>query len=288
VVVVPEVRIVSWRPDHQGALEEVLEARDELTRQFRDLHGADVAGPQWRRTVVAEADGRPVAVATVFASRWHPERLWVGVEVAPGNRRRGVGTALLEAAKDIARPTGRPLRAKVVAGSPGARFAEAHNFGVLQRSRTFHLSPSQPVPSEAGFLVDTTAAPDDVAAAFLKFYLRTHTWDPPGAIDATDIRCSHVDAAVATLLVRDPDGPVLAVGCLYDETDGLWLSGGATRDDPRAGPATGVLLEASAALAENLGRDLLVEADDAASEVVDELGTRSGIAVSEVHVVAET
>jgi hypothetical protein len=97
-----------------------------------------------------------------------------------------------------------------------------------------------------------------------------------------------VDDAVATLLVRDADGPVLAVGCLYDQTDGLWLSGGATRDDPRAGPATGVLLEASAALAENLGRDLLVEADDAASEVVDELSARSGIAVSEVHVVAET
>jgi hypothetical protein len=92
---------------------------------------------------------------------------------------------------------------------------------------------------------------------------------------------------VATLLVRDTDESVLAVGCLYDETDGLLLSGGATRDDPRAGPATRALLEASAALARNLGHDLLVEADDAASEVVDELGARGGIVVGEVHVVSE-
>jgi hypothetical protein len=65
------------------------------------------------------------------------------------------------------------------------------------------------------------------------------------------------------------------------------LSGGATRDDPRAGSATGVLLDASAAYAETLGRDLLVEADDAAFELVDELGKRGGIVVGETHVVAE-
>jgi GNAT superfamily N-acetyltransferase len=119
VVVAPEPRIVPWRPDHRAALDEILEARDELTGQIRDVHGADVAGPHWRGTVVAETDGRPVAVATVFASRWHPERLWVGVEVATAHRRCGVGAALLQAAK-AARHTGRPLRGKVFAGSPGA------------------------------------------------------------------------------------------------------------------------------------------------------------------------
>jgi hypothetical protein len=237
---------------------------------------------------VAETDGRPVGVATVFASRWHPQRLWVGVEVAPADRRRGVGTALLLASKDTARSVGRPLRAKVFADSPGALFAEALGFRVLQRSRTFRLSPPGPVAAETpGLLVDTGAAPDVVASAFLQFYVRTHTWDPPGDIDVADVRHSHVDDAVATVLVREPDDSVLAVGCLYDETDGLLLSGGATRDDPRAGSAAGALLEASAALAENLGRDLLVEADDAAYELVDELVAHGGVVVGEVHVIAD-
>jgi GNAT superfamily N-acetyltransferase len=286
VVVVPELRIVPWQPGHRATLDETLEAGDELTRQIRDRHGADVAGPHWRRTIVAETDGRPVAVATVFASRWHPERLWVGVEVAPAHRRRGVGTALLQAAKDASRHAGRPLRGKVFAGSPGALFAEAHGFRVLQRSRTFSLGPPLRVASELGFLVETAATPDAVASAFLEFYARTHTWDPPGEIGAADVRQSHVDDAVATLLVREADASVVAVGCLYDEAEGLVLSGGATHDHPRAGPATGVLLEASAACAEARGQDLLVEVDDAAFEVVSELGGRGGVALSEVHVVA--
>jgi GNAT superfamily N-acetyltransferase len=286
---VADVRIVSWRPGHRAALEEILATRDELSGQVRDRHGADADGPHLSRTVVAETDDGPVGVATVFATRWHPERLWVGVEVAPACRGRGVGAALVLAAKETARSAGRPLRAKVFAGSPGARFAEAHGFRVLQRSRTFRLRPPPAVAGEdPAFGVDTDAAPEAVASAFLQYYVRTHAWDHPGEIGAVDVRRSHVDDAVATLLVRDADVSVLAVGCLYDETDGLLLSGGATRDDPCAGPATRALLEASAALARNLGQeDLLVEADDAASEVVDELDARGGMVVDEVHVVAE-
>ena len=57
----PELRIVPWQPEHRATLDEILEARDELTGQVRDLHGADLAPPQWRRTVVAEAPGEAVA-----------------------------------------------------------------------------------------------------------------------------------------------------------------------------------------------------------------------------------
>lgn len=108
--------------------------------------------------------------------------------------------------------------------------------------------------------------------------LHAPAWDPPGEVGAADVRGSHVEEAVATLLVRDTEDSVLAVGCLYDETDGLMLSGGATRNDPRAGPATGALLEASAAPARRLGRDLLVEADDVACEVV-----RTGVRRRRLH-----
>src|SRR3954470_7864921 len=92
------VQIVSWRTDHAAALARVLEPPDTLTGQVRALYGDD-NGPLLRRTLVAEHDGKPVGVATVFASRLHPARLWASVEVGPAYRRAGVGTALLAAAR---------------------------------------------------------------------------------------------------------------------------------------------------------------------------------------------
>jgi hypothetical protein len=47
-----------------------------------------------------------------------------------------------------------------------------------------------------------------------------------GEISAADVRRSHIDDAQATLVVGDVGGSVLAVGCLYGETDGLLLIGG--------------------------------------------------------------
>jgi GNAT superfamily N-acetyltransferase len=286
---VSELRIVPWQPNHRARLDKTLETPDELTGQFRDLHGPDGDDPYWRRTFVAETGGPPVGVATVFASRWHPTRLWLAVEVAPAHRRCGIGNGLLEAARAAARHAAdrRPLRAKVFADSPGARFAEANGFHVLQRSRTFRVHREQAAPAAAGFRVDTAAPSDAVAEAFLQFYVRFHSWDPPGDIGAAEVRRSHVDPAATTLLVRDAAGSVAAVGCLYDEPDGLLLSGGATSDNPQARLATRVLLEGSGAQAEILGRDLLVEADDAAAELVAELHARGASVADEVHVVAE-
>jgi GNAT superfamily N-acetyltransferase len=285
---VSAVRIVPWQPTHQISLVEMLDVPDDLTRQFRDLHGPDVAGPHWRRTLVAETGSRAVGAATVFASRWHPTRLWLGLEVAPAQRRCGIGTALLEAARDLADRGGRPLRAKVFANSPGALFAAAEGFHLLQRSRTFRLrQDGTPAMTDPRFRVDTSAPPDVVAEAFLALYLRIHGWDPPGEISADDVRTAHVDPAAAMLLVRAADGSVGAVGCLYDEPDGLLLSGGATSGAKQADAAAGALLDAAAAQAITLGRELLVEADDAAAEMVDQLDGRGAIVVDEVHVVAE-
>jgi GNAT superfamily N-acetyltransferase len=284
---VSAVRIVPWQPTHQASLVELLDVPDDLTRQFRDLQGPDVAGPHWRRTLVAEAGGRAVGAATVFASRWHPTRLWLGLEVAPAQRRCGIGTALLQAARDVAGRDGRPLRAKVFADSPGALFAEAEGFHLLQRSRTFRLRRDGTSTTDPRFRVDTSPPPEAAAEAFLALYVRIYGWDPPGEIGPADVRTTHVDPAATTLLVRAADGSTLAIGCLYDEPDGLLLSGGATTDAQPADAAAGALLDAAAAQATTLGRELLVEADDAAAEMVDELGVRGAIVVDEVHVVAE-
>jgi GNAT superfamily N-acetyltransferase len=280
------VRIVPWQADHEPTLDAVLEAPDELTSQARHRRGAEIVGPNWARTLVAEDEGDPVGAVTVFLSRWHPARLWVNVEVAPLHRRRGIGTALLDAAMALSHEDGRPLRGKVFAGSPAARFAEAHGFRMLHRSRTFRLEASLPVTSPAAFPVDNAAKPDEVAAAFLDWYLRTHTWDPPGELSPADMRASHTDEATESLLVRGDDSSVLAVGCLYDEPDGLLLSGGSIADGAAARAATAVLLHAALRSSAALGRYLLIEADDAASELVAELLARNAAVLDEVHILA--
>ena len=70
-------------------------------------HGWDGEAP---RGFVARDDegGRPVGVALFWVSEWDNRDLaWLDVSVRPDARRRGVGTALLEAMKALARETGR-------------------------------------------------------------------------------------------------------------------------------------------------------------------------------------
>ncbi len=284
-----EPRIGSWRPEHGAVLDEMLGPPDELTGPARGDHGPDGAGACWRRTLVAERSGVPAGVVTVLAPRWHAGRLWIGLEVGPGHRRHGVGTALLRAARELSSRDGRPLRGRVFAGSAGARFAAAHGFRVIQRSRTFRLSGPAPGATAAGLTIDDAPAPDRVATAFRDFYLQSHHWDPPGDMTAADIRRTHVDEAVAALLVRNLEGAVLAVGCLYREEDGeLLLSGGPTAPDGGgARRASGALLDAGLAHAGLQGRPLLVEADESSPELVGELELRGAAVLDEVHIVVE-
>ena len=104
-----------------------------------------------------------------------------------------------------------------------------------------------------------------------------------------DIRSSHVDEAVATVLVLGPGGLPLAAGCLFDENGALLLSGGPTvPGDEQAPEATAALLDAALAhAARESCSDVLVEADDSPPEVVAELERRGAVVADEVHVVAE-
>ena len=275
------LQIGPWREEDRLALDKVLDETDALTGQLRPQQGLPTAGP-FRISFVARDDSGPVGVATAFESRWHPRRLWVSVEVASSHRRLGVGSALLEAVRDAS--GGRPLRGKVFAGGAAAGFAAAHGFRVIQRSRTVQLDrPQGPTP---GMSVEIDAAPDAVAAALLDVYVRTHEWDPPGDIDVDDVLAVHVTDAAVTLLVRDATGVGLAAAGLYDEEDGLELSGGATTAaGTLARPAVGALLDAAAAHAATQGRPLLVEVDDANTELVAEATARHALPLDEVHIV---
>jgi hypothetical protein len=104
------VQIGSWRENDGPALDKVLDETDALTGQFRPQRGPPTADP-FRISFVARDESGPVGLATAFESRWHPQRLWVSVEVASSHRHRGVGSAMLVAIR--AASGGKPLRAKV-------------------------------------------------------------------------------------------------------------------------------------------------------------------------------
>lgn len=284
VPIMDGLHIGPWRAEDRAALDKVLDEADVLTGQFRPQQGPPTED-HFRISLVAKDDSGPVGLATSFESRWHPRRLWVSVEVAPPQRRRGVGSALLGAVR--AASGGRPLRAKVFAGSAAAGFAAARGFRVIQRSRTVRLDRA--LPSTAGLPVGIDPPPRTLAAALLDVYVRNHSWDPPGGIDVDDVLAAHVADAAVTFLVCDPTtGAALAAAGLYEEDDGLELSGGATTvAGPLGRPAVGALLDAAATHAAVEGRPLLVEVDDANTELVAETNARHAVPLDEVHIVVD-
>ncbi len=79
---------------------------DEDTEPLFALQGHPLQGParegeRWRRTVVAELDGMVIGAATVARNKWHPSYTTLIVEVAAAHRRRGLGTELSRAAREL-------------------------------------------------------------------------------------------------------------------------------------------------------------------------------------------
>jgi hypothetical protein len=202
--------------------------------------------------------------------------MWCYVEVAPGHRRRGHGTALLQALRDR---TDRPLRGKVTAGSAGAHFAGARGFRTIQRCRTLALETRPDAPGLVP--VDDDPVPARAAEAFRAFYATTHEWDPLGDVAPDEFVASHIDDAVACFVV----GEGLAVGCLYDEGAALLLSGGPTRTGEPA--ATEALVAAAAACAARAGRPLTAEVDDANESLARAVQDYEPVLLDETHVVAD-
>lgn len=154
--------------------------------------GLTVDGDQpWRRTIVAEHEGIPVAAATAYETSLHHQRLWAYVEVAPDHRRRGLGGHLLDQLRQAAEeaPSGiRRLRCKVEPGTSGAAFAQWAGMGSIQRSRMVRVEagaiPTQPLrtgedgePNQA--VEDLATGSLDLTQALWDYYVAVHQWDPP-------------------------------------------------------------------------------------------------------------
>ncbi|WP_343319927.1 GNAT family N-acetyltransferase [Arthrobacter sp. TMP15] len=152
----------------------------------------------WRRTIVAEDQGIPVAAGVVYSTKLHPARLWAFVEVAKDHRRAGVGGTLLTMLRrevDGARAGGlvgtAALRTKVAPGTTGAGFAEAMGLAVLQRNRVVEVGPGAlklPMFGE-GTEEEATARVQDLATGSVeltdivgRYYESVNRWDPTGPL----------------------------------------------------------------------------------------------------------
>ncbi|WP_425863305.1 GNAT family N-acetyltransferase [Arthrobacter sp. TWP1-1] len=204
---------LSYRPWQDGDDLTLLEiwgdADSAPAGQFRAaLTTAQDANP-WRRTIVAEDQGIPVAAGVVYSTKLHPNRLWVFVEVAKDHQRAGVGATLLTMLRreaDGALASGlvstTALRTKVAPGTSGAAFAEAMGLAVLQRNRVVEVGPGAlklPVFGE-GTEEEATARVQDLATGSVeltdvvgRYYESVNQWDPTGTLSAGVVQRMFLD-----------------------------------------------------------------------------------------------
>lgn len=166
--------------------------------QFRAaLAPAQDANP-WRRTIVAEDQGIPVAAGVVYSTKLHPARLWAYVEVAKDHRRAGVGATLLTMLRreaDGALAAGlvstTALRTKAAPGTSGAGFALAMGLAVLQRNRVVEVGPGAlTLPKFGGGteaeaearVMDLATGSVELTGVVGRYYESVNQWDPTGPL----------------------------------------------------------------------------------------------------------
>ncbi|MGP9500726.1 GNAT family N-acetyltransferase [Specibacter sp. AOP5-B1-6] len=193
---------LTYRPWQDGDDLTLLEiwgdAESAPAGQFRAALAPESDSGPWRRTIVAEDQGIPVAAGVVYSTKLHPARLWVFVEVAKDHQRAGVGATLLTMLRreaDGALAAGlvstTALRTKAAPGTSGAEFAEAMGLAVLQRNRVVEVGPGAlklPMFGE-GTEAEAEARVMDLATGSVeltdvvgRYYESVNQWDPTGTL----------------------------------------------------------------------------------------------------------
>ena len=179
------VTVRQWKDGDDRALAQVLpDPTSPAQLAARGLLREPGASPL-TRTVVATVGGVVVGAAAIAESPAHPTRAWVHVEVAPEERRAGVGSALLTAAVAEAAGTsldGLGLRARVAAGDEAAgAFARAVGFTDLFTTRIVRIEAG--ALGAAGLdrtedlqVIDTGSVA--LTQAFAGWYERVNAQDP--------------------------------------------------------------------------------------------------------------
>ncbi|MCW4465192.1 GNAT family N-acetyltransferase [Glutamicibacter sp. MNS18] len=182
---------VDFRPWRSGDDLELLQVfgdpRSPQAHQDRTMLRADSDAP-FSRALVATVEDVAVGAGVVFASSLHPQRLWLYVEVAPDNRRQGIGRALvgqLRALIPAGQPTALKARYTVTVGDPAeaaAGFCAALGLRGIQVSRDVVLEPgalAEPdFESNPRVIEDLSTGSVELTTLVMDFYNATHDWDP--------------------------------------------------------------------------------------------------------------
>jgi GNAT superfamily N-acetyltransferase len=204
-----EVSLRSWSSDDEAHLDSLLSADvDPLWReQFHGLHGPDRDGTDWRRTRIAVDDrDRMIGCASIVQNPLHPARFPCAIEVAPTWRRQGVGTALLNAVKELRGTVSRPLSTKARASDTAAMAFLTGQGGRVYQSCSAAVIDADDLSVQRWANAQSATGCTDLAhlsleqlsAAFSTQYLWTHSsWSPVGDLAAL--------AAAATAEMVDLD-----------------------------------------------------------------------------------
>src|SRR6476660_8314662 len=207
------VRLKPWRDGDGEWLDALLDSDPDpiWLAQGHQLHGLDPEPPAWRRTLVAFDGDEPVGAASVAVNWVHATRLMCAVEVAPGHRRRGVGTALYRAVRALT-PDGavRPVSGKVRPGSPAEAFVAALGGRPYQRCECLRVDPSDPAvhrwcagaqpPTGVRLTPLSRLTPERLSASFVAQWRCAHRdWSPITSVSRL------VEVAVDTVAEADSD-----------------------------------------------------------------------------------
>jgi GNAT superfamily N-acetyltransferase len=277
------MRVRPLASDDADAIRTILDAIYRDDRWVRSLHegshGLPIDNPTFRRSsLVAELDGVVVGAGTISHGQRHPRRSWLAIDVAPAERRRGIGSVLLD---ELRRSTERPLCARArFADEASIGFLRRHRFGLLERSWGGRFDPAAIVGRLPELKIGRPPTLDEAAAFFERWYSETHQFDPPTPWPlqrAREFFCGDDLIPDSLVCVRD-DGSLIAAGSLirtpgYDSGDELYFVWAGTLGiDQRA--ATDVVA-ACARFALEAGKAVRFEVNEANEGVrtaLDQLG----------------
>ncbi|MDN5725964.1 MAG: GNAT family N-acetyltransferase, partial [Propionibacteriales bacterium] len=247
------MRIRVWQADDLPLAEAVLDPEPDSywMMQRAGTHGIAVRQDRFAITLVAEDETGLLGCATMYENLFHPGHWPSTVEVVPGRRREGIGSALASALAEHC-PADRTLTVKVrdtyVAG---IGFATALGATPYQRCPVPTIDPSdvrvrrwarvQGIPSGARVTATAQLDPAEVLEAMITQYAWQHAaWSPMGGRELlTELwrsTLTEADDQLSSAAVRQ--GQIVAllpVFCAGASVEGL---GETTHRDSADGAAT--------------------------------------------------
>jgi GNAT superfamily N-acetyltransferase len=277
--------------DATAAILDATYAGDPWLRSLREgSHGLPVERPELRRSsLVAEIDGVVVAVGTISDGHRHPRRSWIGIDVAPAARRRGIGTALLDELRSLSE---RPLCARGrLADTAAVGFLGRHRFGLLDRSWGGRFDPATIIERLPDPAVGREPTLDEAAAFFERWYGAMHPFDPPTPwpLDrAREVFCGN-DLIPGSLIGVWADRSLIAAASLirppgYDSGDELYLVWAGTLGDERHASS---IVASCARFAAEAGKAIRFEVNEVNEPVRAALGQLGVLGEPELGIFAE-